>query len=134
MTAESGGDAPGTEPSESSGEAPAEAAGPRRIIVAGDWHGNEEWALSVIRRIPSLLAGESQRLILHLGDFGIWPDKSGQLYLDRVSEALARAGAELWFVDGNHEDFDQLDQLDRKPGVVRGVEAWLVSICSTRAP
>jgi hypothetical protein len=105
-----------SESSDSSGEAPTAAGGPRRIVVAGDWHGDEEWAVSVIRRVPSLLAGESQRLILHLGDFGIWPDKAGQVYLDRVSEALARAGAELWFVDGNHEDFDQLDQLDRKPG------------------
>ena len=105
-----------SESSESSGEAPTAAGGPRRIVVAGDWHGDEEWAVSVIRRVPSLLAGESQRLILHLGDFGIWPDKAGEVYLDRVSEALAGAGAELWFVDGNHEDFDRLDQLDRKPG------------------
>lgn len=111
------GDAPSAESSESSesaGEA-STSGGPRRIVVAGDWHGNEEWAVSVIRRVPTLLAGESQRLILHLGDFGIWPDKAGRVYLDRVSEALAQAGAELWFVDGNHEDFDRLDQLDRKP-------------------
>lgn len=55
-------------PSESDGEAPTEADGPRRIVVAGDWHGNEEWAVSVIRRVPTLLTGESQRIILHLGD------------------------------------------------------------------
>ena len=102
--------------SESSGEASTAPAGPRRIVVAGDWHGCEEWALSVIRRVPALLAGESQRLILHLGDFGIWPDKAGQVYLDRLSWALGEAGAELWFVDGNHEDFDRLGQLDQKPG------------------
>jgi hypothetical protein len=114
MAAEPG-DAPNGESSESPGEAPA-SGGPRRIVVAGDWHGNEEWAVSVIRRVPALLPSESQRLILHLGDFGIWPDKAGLVYLDRVSEALAEAGAELWFVDGNHEDFDRLDQLDRKPG------------------
>ena len=98
------------------GEAPASAGGPRRIVVAGDWHGNEEWAVSVIRRVPGLLAGESQRLILHLGDFGIWPDRAGQEYLERLSKALADAGAELWFVDGNHEDFARLGQLDRQPG------------------
>ena len=102
--------------SESSGEASTAPGGPRRIVVAGDWHGNEEWALSVIRRVPALLGGEGQRLILHLGDFGIWPDKAGQVYLDRLSRALGEAGAELWFVDGNHEDFDRLGQLDEKPG------------------
>ena len=102
--------------SESSGDASTAPGGPRRIVVAGDWHGSEEWALSVIRRVPALLAGESQRIILHLGDFGIWPDKAGQVYLDRLSRALGEAGAELWFVDGNHEDFDRLGQLDEKPG------------------
>ncbi|HEX9358637.1 MAG TPA: hypothetical protein VF933_33105, partial [Streptosporangiaceae bacterium] len=81
--------------SESAGDASTAPGGPRRIVVAGDWHGNQEWALSVIRRVPALLAGESQRLILHLGDFGIWPDKPGQIYLDRLSRALGEAGAEL---------------------------------------
>jgi Calcineurin-like phosphoesterase len=123
MTAESGrGHAPSAESGEDQsdgaepGEAPEPAGGPRRIVVAGDWHGDEEWAVSVIRRVPHLLAGESQRVILHLGDFGIWPDRQGKMYLDRVSGALAEAGAELWFVDGNHEDFAQLDKLDENPG------------------
>src|SRR6202020_1313763 len=93
----------------SDGEAPTAAEGPRRIVVAGDWHGNEEWAVSVITRVPTLLAGENPRIILHLGDFGIWPDKAGLVYLDQVSKVLAEADAELWFVDGNHEDFSRLD-------------------------
>src|ERR1700722_6029730 len=80
----------------SDGEAPTAGDGPRRIVVAGDWHGNEEWAVSVIRRVPTLLAAESQRLILHLGDFGIWPDKAGLVYLDQVSKVLAEVDAELW--------------------------------------
>jgi Calcineurin-like phosphoesterase len=81
---------------------------PRQIVVAGDWHGNEAWALSVIRRLPALLAGPAPRVLLHLGDFGIWPDAAGQAYLAHVSAALETAGAELWFLDGNHEDFPQL--------------------------
>ena len=123
MTAESGrGHTPSAESGEDQseeaepGEVPEPAGGPRRIVVAGDWHGDEEWAVSVIRRVPRLLAGESQRIILHLGDFGIWPDQHGKVYLDRVSGALAEAGAELWFVDGNHEDFAQLGKLDENPG------------------
>ena len=84
---------------------------PRRILVAGDWHGNEDWALSVIRRVPSMLAGEPRRLILQLGDFGIWPDRAGQHYLARVAALLAEVDAELWFIDGNHEDFPQLARL-----------------------
>jgi len=87
-------------------------AAPRRILVAGDWHGNEEWARSVIRRASGLLTSEPRRLILHLGDFGIWPDRAGQAYLTRIAAAVAEAGAELWFIDGNHEDFGLLARLD----------------------
>jgi Calcineurin-like phosphoesterase len=89
---------------------------PRHIVVAGDWHSNEAWALSVIRRVPGLLASESRRLILQLGDFGIWPDAEGHAYLARVSAALAEVDAELWFIDGNHEDFPQLRQLAKDGG------------------
>ena len=83
-------------------------AAPNRIIVAGDWHGNTSWALDVIGRAGELLAGEEHRVILHLGDFGIWPGHEGCDYICDVALALAQADAQLWFVDGNHEDHDQL--------------------------
>src|SRR5580693_4871136 len=88
-------------------------AAPRRILVAGDWHGNEDWAVSVLRGVPGMLAGEPRRLILQLGDFGVWPDRAGQHYLARVAALLAEVDAELWFIDGNHEDFPQLARLAR---------------------
>ena len=111
MSAESGlGAAPGNEP----GRPASTGAAPRHIVVAGDWHANEGWALSVIGRVPGLLAGEPRRLILHLGDFGIWPDAAGRAYLAHVSAALAAVDAGLWFVDGNHEDFPLLGRLARE--------------------
>jgi hypothetical protein len=76
---------------------------PERVIVAGDWHGDEEWALSVIARLPDLLPDEHPRYVLHAGDYGIWPGIAGRRYRYRVAEALEQAGAVLWFVDGNHE-------------------------------
>lgn len=91
----------------------AAAYAPRRVLVAGDWHGNRHWAVNVIRRVPQLLSGEQRPLILHLGDFGIWPGLEGKRYLSAVSTVLAEVGAELWFVDGNHEDFPQLARLAR---------------------
>jgi len=90
---------------------PADDVVPGRILVAGDWHGNRYWALNVIHRVPQLLAGERRRLILQLGDFGIWPGAAGRSYLSAISAALRQAGAELWFIDGNHEDFTLLDQM-----------------------
>jgi hypothetical protein len=80
----------------------------RRIIVAGDWHGNITWALNVIWQAKELLAEEDSRVILHLGDFGIWPGPAGREYLDRVTLALDQSDTELLFVDGNHEDFTRL--------------------------
>ena len=83
-------------------------AAPNRIIVAADWHGNTSWALDVISRAEEHLAGEEHRVILHLGDFGIWPGHEGCDYICDVALALAEADVSVFFVDGNHEDHDQL--------------------------
>jgi hypothetical protein len=91
------------------------AAGePERVAVAGDWHGNTAWAVRAVRKMAALLPEDGPRVIVHLGDFGIWPGRPGQDYLSRLDAALTGAGAELWFVDGNHEDFGQLARL--RPG------------------
>jgi hypothetical protein len=87
---------------------------PDRIGVAGDWHGNTAWATRAVGKISALLPPAGPRLIVHLGDFGIWPGRDGQDYLSRLDAALAAAAAELWFVDGNHEDFSLLARL--RPG------------------
>jgi len=89
-------------------ERKVDPAAPERILVAGDWHGNQGWALNVIKRVPQLLAGQDIRLVLHLGDFGIWPDRDGERYLAAIDLALRQVSAELWFIDGNHEDFTVL--------------------------
>jgi hypothetical protein len=89
--------------------------GPERIAVAGDWHGDTAWATRAVHQMGKLLPQSGPRVIVHLGDFGIWPGLSGQEYLAGVEAALAAAGAELWFVDGNHEDFSQLARLRPDP-------------------
>lgn len=87
------------------------------IVVAGDWHGHHGQrpgapdARDVIAAVPDLIPAGQPRLILQLGDFGLWPGPGGQAYLDAVSAALTAADAELWFVDGNHDWHDRLDQL-----------------------
>jgi predicted phosphodiesterase len=83
-------------------------------MVAGDWHGNRRWAMQIIWQAKELLANEEHRIILHLGDYGIWPGREGENYRADVSFALDQADAELWFVDGNHEWFPYL-LLDRAP-------------------
>ena len=88
---------------------------PERIAVAGDWHGNTAWATRVIRRISGLLPQDQPRLIVHLGDFGIWPGADGLEYLARLDAVLAATGTHLMFVDGNHEDHTRLASLRRSP-------------------
>src|SRR6266699_1704024 len=87
---------------------------PGLIGVAGDWHANAPWAARAIERItaflPATAAGEP-RLIVHLGDFGIWPDNDGLAFVRQVDAALERADAQLWFIDGNHEDHTMLARL-----------------------
>lgn len=82
---------------------------PGRLVVAGDWHGNARWATSVIREAAALLADEPRKVILQLGDFGIWPGMDGAAYIGAVAAALGDDQHELLFVDGNHEDHDWLD-------------------------
>ena len=42
---------------------------------------------------------------------GIWPGPEGRRYLDALSRQAKGARIPIWFIDGNHEDFDQLDAL-----------------------
>lgn len=95
----------------SPGLAKLAALEPRRIIVAGDWHGNTGWAVRVIKAAKRLLRDEPlPPLILHCGDFGIWPGAGGKAYLREVQTACAELGVRIWFIDGNHEDFTQLER------------------------
>jgi hypothetical protein len=90
---------------------------PRRIMVAGDWHGDAKWAVKVIGRAAKLLGDtEPEPLILHLGDFGIWPGLSGTDYLNAVNHACAMLGVRMRFIDGNHEDFTQIGDLRIRDG------------------
>jgi hypothetical protein len=89
---------------------------PGRILVAGDWHGNARWAVHVIREAAALLEGEEQRIILHLGDFGIWPGLDGTLYLNCVIGACLAHDVRILFVDGNHEDFTRIEDFRIRDG------------------
>jgi predicted phosphodiesterase len=78
------------------------AFNPTTVTFAGDWHANLQWARKAIAA-----AGEAgAEVIVHLGDFGY--DFSRE-YVRGVERALDRAGVELWFVDGNHEQFPVLE-------------------------
>lgn len=74
---------------------------PDRIAYAGDWHGNQHWALNAIHHARTAGA----EMILHLGDFGY---DFHPLFLRRLTNELACDDMYLFFVDGNHENFERL--------------------------
>lgn len=77
-----------------------------RILIAGDWHGNHQWA----KKIIEVAQAEDINKIIQVGDFGIWPGAEGEEYLDILSRALVKRNVELYFVPGNHEDYNQIDE------------------------
>lgn len=85
---------------------------PTYIAVAGDWHCDTQWATQVVKQAGHRLRalGEEFPLVLQLGDFGLWGGKDGATYLEMLSNTLKYMAAEVWFIDGNHEDFDRLER------------------------
>jgi predicted phosphodiesterase len=74
---------------------------PTNLMLAGDWHGNLQWAEQVIR----YAARHDVDTILQLGDFGYWVDDARtELYLSIIDAMLDEAGIRLFWLDGNHED------------------------------
>lgn len=84
-----------------------------KIGVAGDWHGNTQWAVSAINQMCEKLEDQTQAIILQLGDFGIW--RKNDRYQKEISKALDNNDALLYFIDGNHENHPLLAKyLDSK--------------------
>jgi predicted phosphodiesterase len=79
-----------------------------RILLTGDVHGNTDW---VIHHVLPQAKRHGCQLVLQLGDFGIWPGPEGRRYLSALSRQAKGVRIPIWFIDGNHEDFDQLDAL-----------------------
>jgi hypothetical protein len=82
------------------------------VGIMGDVHGNTRHTVAAIARMCELLP--EPRIILQAGDFGVYPETGTfewageivhvQTFLEAVEEVLKAGNAELWFVDGNHED------------------------------
>ncbi|MBS4102773.1 metallophosphoesterase family protein [Tsukamurella paurometabola] len=90
-------------------------ADPTLVAVAGDWHGNTAWAIHVVHQAARC----GVNVIVQVGDFGLWPGKWGTEYLDELNLALDDAGVALLWVDGNHDDHDQLAKWPLADGVHR---------------
>lgn len=82
------------------------ADNPRRILLSGDTHGEHDhliWLLDYARKIKA-------DALFVLGDFGIWNHLDGGLFTDLVSNESQAAGIPVFFLPGNHENYDLLFQ------------------------
>ena len=88
----------------------------RRVVVAGDWHRNGAWVQEIVPRIA--VYDPSITTILHAGDFGLWPGRTGESFLHTVDETCAEHGIRRVLVTpGNHEDWTSLDaHFAERPG------------------
>ena len=73
----------------------------------GDTHGNTRAIITAVQRAKEL----NVEWIIQCGDFGLWPGWAGVRFLDEVNAALIDNKVNLMWLDGNHEDFDQLESL-----------------------
>jgi predicted phosphodiesterase len=77
---------------------------PRRVLLAGDTHGDMEQA----RYLFMVADLESCDAIVQVGDFGYWPHMAP--YDERVNKLAVDAGIDFYWLDGNHENFDALEE------------------------
>jgi hypothetical protein len=101
---------------------------PGTVLAVGDVHRNLPWMLQVVYRVPELLAGEDTKVILQLGDFMAWENDE---FLATVHGALEAVDATLVWVDGNHEDHDQIASWPR-PGPDSPASPVVGGECLTR--
>lgn len=81
-----------------------------KILIAADWHGQTEWALKVIE----LAAKHNIKTIFQLGDFGWWPGQGGIRYKNYLSQCLMDNWVQLYWLPGNHEWWDDIDQFPNR--------------------
>lgn len=75
-----------------------------KVVLAGDTH-------SRVRAVARALAqarDEGADRVIQLGDFGFGWDSD---FVPAVASLVEQAGVPLWWIDGNHENFDRLDEV-----------------------
>lgn len=118
-------DHPGGDPSDvlSSVIGSGELSSP--FVVAGDWHGDQGWATTVIRSANR----EGANVIIHVGDFALdWPGNKRGRYEDRLNRQLAALNIVLIVSGGNHDNWETLAKLPVGPEGLATVRShiWVI--------
>jgi Calcineurin-like phosphoesterase len=78
---------------------------PDYVIIAGDWHGNWRWGSSQLHAMRSMLPEPDPLIVLHLGDWGVWP---GSEFTERMGWLAKELHMKIFVTPGNHEDYTQI--------------------------
>jgi hypothetical protein len=81
-----------------------------RILLIGDIQGKVQY----IRAAFELARSQGISRILQLGDLGVLPVGKGFQLLNEINSLSLAYGIRFDFIDGNHEDFDQLDLFEKE--------------------
>lgn len=84
---------------------------PKKVLVAGDTHGDSRH----FAYLCMVARDNGCEVILQVGDFGFWPkDRSFYPRFHRtIEEQLAAHDLRCFWIDGNHEDHDALNEIAR---------------------
>ena len=78
-----------------------------RILLAGDTHTD----VGHFAQLFNIARDKSADNIFVLGDFGFWPNQTvGLTFLRRVAHLSNKNNIPVYFLAGNHEDWDELDE------------------------
>lgn len=81
------------------------------VAIMGDVHGQAGW----IDRKVGELAQQGIKLVLQIGDWGLWPGKTGATFLHRVERSLAAYDMEMLVLLGNHDEWPRALKLWENP-------------------
>jgi len=73
------------------------------VLLVGDTHADTRWLTGQV--LPRA-AEQGVGAVVVVGDFGYWRD--AQSFLRAARTARANFGVDVWFLDGNHEEFPYL--------------------------
>lgn len=77
-------------------------------VICGDWHGD----IRYINKLVEQLSLYNTTTIFHVGDVGFM-GVGRDRYIDSLNYLLNHFNITLYFIEGNHEDFDWLSKLER---------------------
>lgn len=75
-----------------------------KVMCVGDIHGNIKWFREFFHQIVSV---HQPDVLFQVGDFSLsWTNTPIEPFFDQCAELAAQYGTTIYFLDGNHENFD----------------------------